>query len=508
MKLRTWNMPSTNSSAGIEGLVMQMKTNRVQSLAGLLVGMVAGLLSLTVAHAHDFGGSSTGGGASPNKPQPPCEASDDNCTCPMPRTGNPVLLFDGSERLEYEDIVVRGTYPIKLHRRYSSQSTYDNALGYGWAFDHDRRLFEYPDGSVIQRTSGGILNKFTFTGGAYSFDRDNLSADLTENPDGTFELRYRNGRRDVYDAEGRLILEENSKGQQHEFLYDVAGKLPLVGTSPYAVDPNTAMTVAYLYQLTKIQERGKDGVLTGYFIDFSYDATTGRLTQITANDGRSVGYLHDDLNGLTRGNLVQVTGLENIVQAFGYSDPNDAHNLTSIQDHAGATPIVNTYDAQDRVIQQDYGTHLTTFDYVIDYGKTVVTDTIVDDQGLNPYTAVTTFEYDEAGYLTKMTDALGHETRHIYDANKDPIRTEIWQNELGVLSLLQAKDFTYDGMSRKLSESTTLDSGEIVSTTWTYDNGWVASEETVSSIDPLKLFRTEYTFHRDGNGHTHQYCQR
>ena len=141
------------------------------------------------------------------------------------------------------------------------------------------------------------------------------------------------------------------------------------------------MTVAYVYQVTRIQERGKDGALTGYFVDFSYDATTGRLTSITASDGRSVSYQHDDLNGLTRGNLVQVTGLENIVQSFGYTDPNDAHNVTSIQKHLGATAVVNTYDSLDRVIQQDYGDHTTTFNYIIDYDKTQVTETIKDDVG-------------------------------------------------------------------------------------------------------------------------------
>lgn len=39
----------------------------------------------------------------------------------------------------------------------------------------------------------------------------------------------------------------------------------------------------------------------------------------------------------TSGNLTQVTGLENIVQTFQYNDPNDAHNITHIQDHANAT---------------------------------------------------------------------------------------------------------------------------------------------------------------------------
>ena len=481
---------------------MPVRTTKHHFVTALLVSLTAGLLSMSVVQADNFGGNSTSNPPIPDLPDEPCKDSNvQQCCNDGPTSGNPISYFDGGENLSYTDMTVRGVFPIRIQRRYDSNATYDSPLGYGWAFQHDRRLFEYPDGSVIIRSGCGKKNRFEFTGGAYQKPRDGVQADLTENPDGTFELRGADGSRDVYDAEGRLILTENTKGQQHEFIYDAAGRLPLTGTSPFTVDPNAAMTVAYVYQVTRIQERGKDGTLTGYFVDFSYDATTGRVTQITASDGRTVSYQHDDLNGLTRGNLVQVTGLENIVQSFGYTDPFDAHNVTSIQKHANATAVINTYDSLGRVVQQDYGDQRLVFNYIIDYGKTEVSETIKDDQGVVTGTVVTTYEFDEAGYFTKVTDALGHETVHIYDANKDRTRTEIWEKQPDTtLILLQAKDFTYDGMSRKLTQSVTLDSGEIITRTWTYDHGWVASEQVVSDADPIKLFRTEYTFYYDGNG--------
>ncbi len=441
-----------------------MKIDKYHSINAFLACLAAGLLSMAVVQADNFGGTSAGNPPSPFPPDDPCKTSNvQQCCDNGPKSSNPISYFDGSENLNYTDLTVRGVFPIRIQRRYESNATYDSSLGYGWAFVHDRRLFEYPDGSVIIRSGCGKKNRFEFTGGTFQKPRDGVQADLTENPDGTFELRGADGSRDVYDAEGRLILTENRKGRQHEFIYDAAGKLPLTGTSPFAVDPNAAMTVAYVYRVTRIQERGKDGALSGYFVDFSYDATTGRLTQITASDGRTVSYQHDDLNGLTRGNLIQVTGLENIVQTFGYTDPYDAHNVTSIQKHANATAIINTYDSLDRVVQQDYGNQRLVFNYILDYGKTEVTETIKDDQGIVTGTAVTTYEFDEAGYFTKVTDALGHETVHIYDANKDRTRTEIWEKQPDTtLVLLQAKDFTYDGMSRKLTKSVTLDSGETI----------------------------------------------
>ncbi|MCF6264821.1 MAG: hypothetical protein L3J24_14710, partial [Xanthomonadales bacterium] len=254
-----------------------------------------------------------------------------------------------------------------------------------------------------------------------------------------------------------------------------------------------------VYRLTRIQERNKDGALTGYFVDFSYNDTTGRLLEATSSDGRSVSYTHDEVDGLTSGNLIEVNGLENIVQSFAYTDTNDEHNVSSIQTSADATPVINIYDNQDRVVQQDYGNHTTVFDYVIDRGKTVVNETIRDAQGLNPYTISSTYEFDTAGNYTNKIDALGNEVRHVFDANRDRIRTEWWQNNAGTLALLQAKDFSYDGMGRKLTESVTLGSGETITTSWTYEQGWVASEQTVSSTAPAKIFRTEFTFVRDAN---------
>jgi RHS repeat-associated protein len=454
--------------------------------------------------ASHFGGNPIGGTPIDGPQVDPCKDDNVQMCCPSQEGASseePISYYDGSERLSYADLTVRGVYPIVINRRYDSAATYDSPLGYGWAFQHDRRLFEYPNGSVVIRSGCGKRNRFEFTGGSFQKPRDGVQAALTENPDGTFELRAADGSRDVYDQEGRLVLTENRYGQRHEFLYDAAGLKPLTGTSPYAVDPNAPMTVAYVYQLTRIQERGKDGALTGHYVDFSYDPTTGRLASVTASDGRTVTYQHDALNGLTRGNLIQVNGLENIVQSFDYTDPFDAHNVTHIYKHANATPVINAYNSQDRVVQQDYGLHHIDFNYVVDYIQTVVTETIKDDAGAVLHTAVSTYDFDEAGYLTQITDPLGHQLRHIYDANKDRVRTEVWEKHPDdSLELLQATDNTYDGMARKLTETVTLDSGEVITRTWTYDQGWMASEEVVSDQDLTKLFRTEYTFYYDSNG--------
>ena len=391
-------------------------------------------------------------------------------------------------------------YPIRVTRRYDSQTQLDTPLGYGWAFEFDRRIYEYPDASVVVRHGCGYRERYVFSGGAYVQPLGGMQSRLIENPDGSFELRHTNGNRDYYDSQGRLTAERDRFGNRHEFTYDAAGKVPLTGTSRAAVDSSAPMVVALNYRLTRIDERGVDGALTGRYVTLAYDATTGRLTTVTANDGRSVTYQHDQSGGLTKGNLVQVNGLEGITATYAYGDPYDSHNVTSITESQGSTPIVNTYDDQDRVIRQEEGTRKIEFNYQIPLTKTVVTKTIKDQNGLNPYTAVTTYDFDTSGRITKITDALGHETRDTYNAAKFLERRERWRNVSGTLTLQRAQNWTYDASGRKLSESVTLDSGEVITRSWTYDHDWTKSVQTVSSAAPTKFFRTEFTFYYGSDG--------
>jgi RHS repeat-associated protein len=477
----------------------------------LLIAIASAVLfgiTTTNAHADNYGGSSSAEAASSPPPQYP--------SCEVPgaggapgaggppllngRSGEPISYFNGGESVTYTDLRLAGEFPIEIVRKYDSQTTFDSPVGAGWAFMLDRRLYEYPDGSVIVRHGCGSRDKYVFSGGSYVSPVGGMLGTLTATGGGAYELRYINGTTDYFDNLGRLTSVRDAKGNRHEYSYDAQGKLPLIGTAKSSVDPTQPITVAYLYRLTRIDERGANGVLTGRFVTFQYNTTTGRLTSVTANDGRTVSYVHDTAGTLTRGNLIQVNMLDGQVATYGYTDPNDDHNLTSIVKAAGRTPIVNVYDAQDRVITQTEGTRTIQFNYQIPLVKTVVTKTIKDQNGLNPYTAVTTYEFDETGRITKITTPLGHEERYTYSPAKRLTKKEIWQNNSGSLALLQTKDWSYDSAGRMVTESVTLDSGETVTRTRTYDHDWIESEQLVSTAAPTKLFRTEYTFFYGADG--------
>lgn len=497
-----------------------MDDQRTRTAPRVLVGLLALaslLIGISVARAHDFGGPSNGGGGDPPPPGPPCNS----CPCAGPgggggggggggpgnsggnpgaSGGKPVSFYNGAEEMTLTDLVVNGVFPILIQRKYDSRSSYDSPLGYGWSFLHDRRLYEYPDNSVVVRHGCGTRDRYVFSGGGYVTPTGSMLSDLSEQPDGSFHLKYLNGVTDVFDSQGRLTSSSDARGNRHEYTYDSRGKLPLVGSSKESIAPTQPMTVAYNFRLTRIDERGANGALTGRFVTFAYDENTGRLAAVTADDNRSVTYQHDVSAALTLGNLTQVNGLEAVIATYAYADPRDPHNMTSITPAQGRTPIVNTYDDQDRVIRQEEGTRRMDLVYNVPYTRTTVTRTIRNHDGLNPYTAVMVYDFDTTGRVTKLTDPLGHETRYKYNAAKLLSRQETWQKDGATLSLAQAIDWTYDANGSKLTESVALDSGETIIRSWTYEQNWIASEQVVSSTAPAKIFRTEYTFYFGADG--------
>ncbi len=491
-----------------------LKKNGVLSRLGLVL---VGLCLSSVLYA---GHVPTPG----NPPPPPPSGSPPDAPCPgsgsggggnagpgsgSGTAGKPIQLFNGAERFSRTDLTVNGVFPIRIIRRYNSQTTYDSPLGFGWAFAHDKQLYEFANGNVVIRSGCGRRDKLAFDAGTgiYTSQAGGMHGVLSKQSDGSFIFRYLSGEQDFYDPQGRLVAIEDTRGNRHEFIYDPAGKLPLIGASPYGVDPGKPITVASNYRLTRIEERTADGVLSGRAVDFAYDATTGRLLSVTADDGRVVSYVHDQIpGGLTLGNLKTVNGLDGWVSTYLYNGVNggDIHNITSIQ-KGSTTPYVNQYDAQDRVVKQTHGVDTLSITYDTDFQKTTATHTITDAAGQTLSTLVTQYEFDPEGYVTRASDNVGTIKSYFYGPQPAKWRTRDEVSQLqadGItITLLRGRDYTYTASGNKKTEVVTLASGETITKSWTYDHDWIKSEQTVSSLDPAKIFRTEYTFYYDANGY-------
>jgi len=455
-----------------------------------------------------FPTSSSGGAPGPPPGPDPCDGQ-----CCDGASGKPVAAYTGKEFHQVTDLTVSGIFPIEVTRKYDSQSRYDSPMGYGWALLVDKRLFKYSDGSVVVRNDCGVRHKYLFSGGAYQTPIGTSNV-LVENPDGTFTVTRSEGGYEFYDLQGKLSAIQNAQGHRLEFSYEtggdsVADRLPLTGSSPFSLDPATPMVVSYDYQLEKIEERTADGTLTGNSVTFTYDPITGRLETATSNDGRVVTYVHDETTTAKNGNLITVNGLEGVIHTYLYDDTvgNDPHNLTSIDEGRGV--YVNVYNTSDQVTQQTHNNNTLTFNYHNgSWSQRTVTETMRDATGTTVLnTLVIYYQFDIDGYPINTTRTLTDGT--VYHTEQDRYTTgKVSQERIyitpvgGSKTLVKTTDFTYDNPWNLITEEKVTDptSGEVITKTWEYESTWVSAEQTVSSLRPTELFRTEYTFFYDGDG--------
>jgi YD repeat-containing protein len=456
----------------------------------------------------------------PPQPEPPpdCGSSASPQDCDPTNSvkqdaacgGQKVNFWDGREQFSQTDLVLPGLIPIIMIRYYDNMSQYDGPLGFGWSLSYNERLYEYKDGTVIIRRGCGDRGTFIPDGGGYKSPSLTWGT-LYKNDDNSFTLKR--GKRPLrhFDEKGRLAGIEDANGNQLIFTYDSAGRLPLIGVARDGLDQN-AKTVSLDYRLIKIEEQNNQGQATGRFVDLNYNQDTGRLESIqdSSEPPRKVQYKHqliEDDPDQTNGNLTEVIDVMGAVQEFKYEDPNDIHNVTTFS--AGTCAECNTYsidyDDQDRVLRESYADGgMIEMSYDIPYVQTTVTKTIKDNEGTVLHEAKTIYEFNEKGNPTKITDALGHQT--VYERYPDGNIKEkkIYENK-GTptepdLVRISRRAFVYDTDGNLTDEKIYLLSGEILTKTYTYEHSWLAGEVVVSSLEPEKVFKTEYEFYYDTFG--------
>jgi RHS repeat-associated protein len=437
-----------------------------------------------------------GSGTLPKGKPSQCPTEDCRGECKT-EAGNPIDLWNGRENFTHTDLVLHGLMGISIQRSYDSQAEYDSALGYGWALNYFMRLYEYPDGSVILRRECGIRRPFVYDAGAYQTPAGETGT-LVKNVDESWTYWERSGEAYHFDSEGKLTEIVSPQGPKLVFSYDSRGKLPLIGLSPYAVDPATPREIAQEFRLIQIDEYDGASQATGRWVSLTYDEGTGRLTGLNDSAGRTVQYVHDTL-----GNLEQVFLPENETQTFAYQDPNDPHNATTLTHRGcpscGTGTIINTYNADDRVIRQEHGMHVINISYDIPYVQTTVTEETYDDQGVLLHTAVEIIEFNEQGNALVEADPLGNQIVYTRDSRMNITRKEIWEDQGGPeLVLVYAEEKTYDARDNVLTYTEAAGFAEERTTTYTYDTYGRLETITVPSVVNAQDNKVT-TFTYDGN---------
>jgi YD repeat-containing protein len=323
---------------------------------------------------------------------------------------------------------------------------------------------------------------------------------LVKNADSSWTYWEKSGEAYLFDAEGKLAEIISAQGPRLSFTYDSRGKLPLIGLSPYAVDPETPGEVAQEFRLIQITEHAASGQATGRWVSLSYDEASGRLTGLNDSAGRMIQYIHDDI-----GNLEQVLLPENETQSFEYLDPNDPHNATTLTHRGcsscGSGTTINTYDAQDRVVRQERGFHVITFSYDIPYVQTTVTEETYDNEGVLLHQATSITEFNEYGNAVMEEDPLGNQTVYVRDTRMNIIRKEIWENQGGEsLILIYAEDKTYDAQDNVLTYTEASGFPEERTTTYTYDEyGRLATISVPSVVNAEGEKVTSFTYDDNDN---------
>ncbi|TLU82424.1 MAG: hypothetical protein FDX21_07930 [Chlorobium sp.] len=191
-----------------------------------------------------------------------------------------------------------------------------------------------------------------------------------------------------YDANGNMTGIVNADGTSTSIQYDTAGH-------PISVQDALGQTVSYSYDaqfahLAQVTDQ------RGNPIEYSYDSQ-GNLNRITYADGHSESYSYD-----TTGHLTADVNRNGQSVTYTY----DTNGYITQKNYADGTTAKFTYDGHGNLVTAVDADSSTSFQYDTADRLTKVTDG--DGRWLS-------YQYDAVGHRTQMADQAGHITNYSYD---------------------------------------------------------------------------------------------
>jgi len=462
----------------------------------------------------------------PDEPPPPCEpppscepppCCEDECGCEdesvcecEDESGCPEGEGTGASALSYSEGTLKDEYPvISLKSRSGCQrvkgSTFDlvltyasynadlekasvnTSLGFGWTHSYNVFLFKQR-GHMFRKDERGRTTQFLRQPGTSPIQYkpgEGYFETMVKNPDGTFSITHENGTQETYQR---------------------------FSNSPYfAKSP--------LYQLIeRVDRKGNTTTLT---------YTDGRLTQITDTYGRQVSFTYDANDKIETitdplGRTTQLeydsigTKLQRITDPEGYTidysynfkfqvdQKIDKNNRTFRYAYEGGKPVYVEDESGNRLFKLENPDNWATDEAALAQqhrrGYIPSTTTKTDGRG-NEWL----YDYDQNGYIIKITAPDGAETRYTYDAatmrlasttddngNTTQYESDSLGNRTKVIDALGNESlYEYEPVFNQVTKITDPNGRE---TTYEYDANGNRTRET----DPLGNTQ-EWTYDANGN---------
>lgn len=244
----------------------------------------------------------------------------------------------------------------------------------------------------------------------------------------------------VYDAAGRLVVEELAAGRSVYFEYDASGlltKRPLPGNAVQAY-----WTYDNAGRIASLVNRN-----TTVLCSFGYarDAS-GQITRIDREGGRKVYYEYDALDRLTLERQLDGSGSQ--IYAFSYTFDAASNRATKLDSMPPAKATYYTYDVRN----------LLTREYAA------------------PADVTTYFAYDAAQRMTSSRITGGNSAYFGHDQRSQIKRVDFTSDT--------SRYFAYNGLGERVR---VVDDGG-TETYWTYDGGKVLAERSAAGTT-LRRYR-------------------
>jgi|GEM_PF-995382 len=447
-----------------------------------------GLSGFSAGSVHKITMRATGGGATAEDTKTFEVVADEDCKLRLVQVGSSANMASGDLTDSLNLASLTGTFG-DLSLIYSRMETRDKSLGQGWIHSYATRVekdstgwyYHLTEDNGVRTTLGWkIGNTYGPVGLTYP------SLVLVPNQSST--LTFKDGRKYLFDKDGKLQKMEDRNGNAATLTYDTNGLLTHVTDHAGRITAFThnsdnriatitdpmgnvhTMTYAgdFLTKVTTTPPTGSGGTPRTW--SYTYN-TTGLLASKTSPAGHTTQYAYDASQRIN-----QVITPEGKTKIITYPAP-------------GTTGAVRTTTFTD----EDGGTW--TYIYNVTTGRlTSQTD---------PLGNVTTYAYDSSGRLTTRTDPRKNNTTYTYNTAgdvasvKDPLNrtTSYLYNTMGQVTritdpLNNITNMTYDALGNLL----TITSPTGALTTFAYD-----SRGNITSMTDPRGKATTFTYDANNN---------